>query len=414
MVEGTAQYSRTFALDPRFDYLRPEDRYYLARPKPEFNLAVVGVGVIGREHIKNTFIEGRARIHGVYDSHRESVEAMQREYREYAQEELPRVYDSIDEAVADEELDGFIICTPNYTHKDVIEKVMQAGKPVLLEKPMASTVQGAAAIMRLAQEASAPVQVGLQYRYKAIYKEAIHEVQERGSVGSLKTLSIREHRIPFLDKVDQWNKFERYSGGTLVEKCCHYFDLFNFLAQSLPVRVMASGSLAVDYADFRYEGESADILDNASVIVEYANGVRATFDLCMFAPMFFEELVTCGDGGRLRAFEQEDFTFGDGLQTGLEVYRGENHPARQTQPQYPRVIRELGHSGATFFEHVKFIEVLRGEADDAPTVEEGFWSVVVGAAAEESVRSGQPVNINAFLESYGITVREGELVFQES
>jgi myo-inositol 2-dehydrogenase/D-chiro-inositol 1-dehydrogenase len=86
-----------------------------------------------------------------------------------------------------------------------------------------------------------------------------------------------------LDKVKQWNKFSKFSGGTLVEKCCHYFDLLNMFSQSRPVSVFATGSQAVNFLEFEYNGEKSDILDNAIVSVVYENGVRASFNLCMFA-----------------------------------------------------------------------------------------------------------------------------------
>ncbi|MFL2495511.1 MAG: Gfo/Idh/MocA family oxidoreductase [Porticoccaceae bacterium] len=97
------------------------------------------------------------------------------------------------------------------------------------------------------------VQLGLQYRYKSQYVEALHELKQRKSLGSLKTISVSEHRPPFLDKVDQWNKFNQNTGGTLVEKCCHYFDLMNLMADAAPIRVYASGGQAVNFADFTSE-----------------------------------------------------------------------------------------------------------------------------------------------------------------
>jgi Predicted dehydrogenases and related proteins len=138
-----------------------------------------------------------------------------------------------------------IIATPNYTHVTVLREAVRSGKHILLEKPMATTLPDACQIMRIAERYDAVLQVGLQYRYKPIYVEAIHEALVRRSIGQIKTITILEHREPFLDKVKQWNKFSKYSGGTLVEKCCHYFDLFNLFAQSRPVSVYAVGSQAV-------------------------------------------------------------------------------------------------------------------------------------------------------------------------
>src|SRR5690606_41597345 len=63
--------------------------------------------------------------------------------------------------------------------------------------------------------------------------------------------------------------------------------LINLFAQAKPVRVFGSGSQAVNFTEFEYNGEKSDILDNAFVIIDYENGVRANFSLCMFAPMFY-------------------------------------------------------------------------------------------------------------------------------
>ncbi len=120
-----------------------------------------------------------------------------------------------------------MICTPNYTHFDVLKVAMASGKAIFLEKPMATTLSDAAATVALARDYHSFVQIGLQYRYKAQYVESLHEALVRRSVGEIRMISMSEYRPPFLDKVGQWNKFNDLSGGTLVEKCCHYFDLIN-------------------------------------------------------------------------------------------------------------------------------------------------------------------------------------------
>jgi predicted dehydrogenase len=391
-----AAYSRSLAYSSQFEYIRSEDRYFLKQQERRFKIAVLGTGIHGRGHIKTACIEGRAAVAGIYDPHPESVAAAKKLCAEYEGVE-PRVYESVQEALGDTEIDGYMIVTPNFTHRELLEQLLNSGRPVFLEKPMATNVADAAAMVNAARRSDVPVQVGLQYRYKSIYVEAIHELLGRHSIGEIKTLGIREHRIPFLDKVHQWNKFSRYSGGTLVEKCCHYFDLFNLFSRSRPARVYATGSQAASYGDFQYHGERSDILDNASVLVDYENGIKANFDLCMFVPLFFEEFVACGDGGRLRAYEQEDYLVDDSLQSGLEVYRGERYPSRKSEPRYQGVVRETGHSGADFYAHKAFVDLLNGATDGVPTIEEGYWSVVVGAAAEESVRRGQPVDIPQFI-----------------
>jgi predicted dehydrogenase len=56
-------------------------------------------------------------------------------------------------------------------------------------------------------------------------------------------------------QVNNWNRFNKNSGGTLVEKCCHFFDLMTLIANSRPVRVMASGAQDINHLDEIYDGE---------------------------------------------------------------------------------------------------------------------------------------------------------------
>jgi predicted dehydrogenase len=337
-------------------------------------------------------------VHGVYDPNPGSIRNAIDSFKLFDCDHDLVVYNTLAEACNDPAVDGLVISTPNYTHIEVIREAVKSGKHILLEKPMATRIEHAYEILRLAENYPAVFQIGLQYRYKAIAAETIYEALQRGSIGAIQKVSIVEHRVPFLDKVKQWNKFSKYSGGTLVEKCCHYFDLLNLFSGSRPVSVYGSGSMAVNFQEFEYHGERSDILDNAFVIVKYANGVQATFDLCMFAPMFYEEIVLCGDRGYLRAFERDDFLPASGApKSGLEVLRGENAPSRVSTPSYPEFIEQTGHQGATFYEHVNFVNNIEGLKTNTATVAEGFWSIVVAAAAEEAVKTGEVVMIDELL-----------------
>merc|ERR1719336_3597240 len=110
----------------------------------------------------------------------------------------------------------------------------------------------------------------------------IHEAESE-RLGPPKVLSIREHRFPFLVKVNNWNRFNRYTGGTLVEKACHFFDLMRRIVREDPVAVYASGGQALNHKDEKYGEVTPDIIDHALAIVEFPSGTRALLDLCMFA-----------------------------------------------------------------------------------------------------------------------------------
>ena len=375
-----------------------EEDHYLYNPvTPTHRFAIIGVGTMGKEHMRVATLLGRARIHGIYDPQERSLEVAESEFAKISSAKLIR-YPSLEAACADTEVDAYFICTPNYTHFKVLQTVIKTGKPIFVEKPMATTVGDAARMVRMANSYGSIIRIGLQYRYKSQYVEAFHEALVRKSLGDIKTISMSEHRPPFLDKVGQWNKFNAFSGGTLVEKCCHYFDLINLMAESLPQRVFASGGQAVSFKDFEKDGKASDIDDHAFVVIEYQNGIRANFALNMFSPDFDEEMIVVGNRGRLVAREKDNYQQQQPAIETIEVELGENGVSKVSEVTYPKAIHESGHCGSTFYEHQAFVDQLEGKQIAGATVEQGFWAVVVASAAQESIATGEPVRIGEFLK----------------
>ena len=394
--------SRIFRRGQLFDYLDPSDRLLAAHADPEFSYGVIGCGMMGQEHMRNAALVGRATIGGVFDPAPRSVqyalkniEHARRKEPSETQTPAPTVYRSLDEACADPATDALIIATPNYTHLEVMRIATKYSKAIFLEKPIATTIKDASEVLDLARSHSHTVRFGLQYRYKAVYAEAIKEIFELNSVGQVHSINMLEHRFPFLDKVGQWNKFNATTGGTLVEKCCHYFDLINLFAGGRPSQVFAAGSQAVNFRDFSYNNQTADGLDQAQVTINYDNGVIGSFSLCMFVPGSREEFVICGDRGRLMASEQA--LLGEQNENQLEVWRGENGASIQSSPTYPSYIAGAGHHGSTFYEHLAFADEVAAAGNAAPNLEDGFWSVVVGAAAQTSIERKEAVTIEEVL-----------------
>lgn len=371
-------------------YLEEDDLYIYKRPEIRHRFNVIGAGMIGEEHIKVTMLEGNAEIYGIYDVNANSIAHTCEVFRSLYQKELV-VYSSLEECCNDCMVDGLIICTPNYSHIEIVKTAIESGKNILMEKPMVTTMEDAHRLTRMVKDYPAVFQIGLQYRYKAIYTAARKEVLESKSLGDVHTIAITEHRLPFLDKVGQWNKFSVYSGGTLVEKCCHYFDLFNLFAQSKPLYVYAVGGQDVNFLEFGKDGKTSDILDNAIVTVVYENGIKCVFNLCMFAPMFYEEITICGSKGRIKAYENENYIQADSLKTYFEMLVADNSYSIVSTPCYPKTIQESGHMGATYFEHKNFIENIEGRTTKTATMQDGFWSVAIGVAAEKSVKTGEKV-----------------------
>lgn len=205
-------------------------------------------------------------------------------------------------------------------------------------------------------------------------------------------VAIREHRFPFLQKVGDWNRFNRNTGGTLVEKCCHFFDLMNLLIGRRPLRVMASGAQDVNHLDEIYDGEVPDILDNAFVIVDYEGGARAMLDLCMFAEASRneQEISVVGSEGKVEALVTEGI-----VRIGR---RSDGWGNVRTDTIVDSQVRHVGmHHGASYLEHVALIEAIRSGLQPEVTLDDGLLSVALGVAAHRSIDEGRIIDLAEIL-----------------
>ena len=228
-------------------------------------VAVIGAGAMGREHIRNlALMRDAASLVAVADDFKGSRDQVRALLQSLGMTKTA-IHEKY-EAVLVDGIDAVIIATPNFHHHEVIKAAIKAKKAILVEKPLCTTLNDCQDIQRLvASDPDLFVWVGMEYRYIPSVARLIAEVN-KGTVGRLQMLAIREHRFPFLTKVRNWNRFNAKTGGTLVEKCCHFFDLMLHIIKAPPVRVFATGGQDVNHVGEKDEdGNAADILDNAYV-----------------------------------------------------------------------------------------------------------------------------------------------------
>jgi predicted dehydrogenase len=344
--------------------------------------------MMGCEHLRNLMGLDSVAITAVSDPNEEPLRWATKTLGDRANSVTQ--FTSHEDLLASGLVDAVLVASPNYTHKSILDDILSTDIPVLVEKPMCTTVEDCISVVRAQESRSAITWVGLEYRYMAPIAGLLQELRS-GIIGNMKMMSIREHRFPFLVKVDNWNRFSRNTGGTLVEKCCHFFDLMNLAVGSRPVRVMASGGQDVNHLDEVYNGERSDILDNAYVIVEYANGVRTMLDLSMFAEggQHEQEITVVGDIGKLDAYIP-----GNG-----KIFIG-NRASRSVQeidvPTDPDIAHMGFHFGASFIECKRFVDAVLNNTPPEVTVADGLWSVVIGAAAHKSIDESRPVLISEY------------------
>ncbi len=353
----------------------------------ELRYGVIGTGMMGIEHIENINALDGACVTAISDPHPGS-----RDSGAAAVGSPVSVYVDHRALLESGECDAIVVASPNMTHIDVLRDVLATDLPVLIEKPMCTTVADCRTVVEMAGERNGLVWVGLEYRYMPPVARLIEEVAA-GAAGNVHMVAVREHRFPFLEKVGDWNRFSVNTGGTLVEKCCHFFDLMGLLAGGAPKSVFASGGQDVNHLDELYDGVKSDILDNAFVVVDYDNGVRALLDLCMFAEATHnqEEISVVGDKGKLEALIPENV-----LRAGR---RGEHWIGGvEISAVHDESIAYTGHHhGSSFIEHRRFVDAVRNRSEPDVTVVDGLMSVAVGVAAHRSIEQGRPVEMEEVL-----------------
>ena len=359
---------------------------------------IIGCGSMGREHIENLFALGGAEVTALADPHTESLQAALALGRFN-----PTTFSSHEALINSGLCDAVAIASPNFTHAAILRDALKSKLHILVEKPLVTRLEDGVALLALARGRQALTWVAQEYRYMPPVAEMIRLTHAK-AVGRVIQVAIREHREPFYPKVGDWNRFSANTGGTLVEKCCHYFNLMDHILQERPTRVYASGRQDVNHLDERYDGKVPDILDNAFVIVDYPSGARAHLDLCMFAENSLdnEHITIVGDEGKLESLlpsgvlrfgRREDW--GRREVWGQPSGTGKGVAVRQVRDTN---IKYLGqHFGASYIEHQRFAAALRSGGPAEIGLEEGLRSVATGLAAHQSIATGQAISMSTFL-----------------
>ncbi|MHA7875152.1 Gfo/Idh/MocA family protein [Roseivivax sp.] len=356
------------------------------------NYGIIGAGMMGQEHIRNIQLLGGARVDAIFEPDAEM------RGRAGALAPDAALVASIPEMLRRNTLDCLLIASPNNLHVSQMEEVAAIRPlPMIVEKPLYTSEAEAARVEVLARDYPAPIWVAMEYRYMPPIAMMLERAE--AETGGLKMLTIREHRFPFLDKVQAWNRFNATSGGTLVEKCCHFFDLMRLATGAEPVRVMASGGQSVNHREESYDGRAPDIWDNAYTIVDFDNGARAMLELCMFAEgsKYQEHLSAVGPRGKIEALVPGPTRFWPehlGPAPVPQVVLSPRNPSGEQVldvPVDPALLDAGDHNGSTFYQHRRFLEVIRSGGPVEVSLSDGAKAVRMGLAAQRSAETGAAV-----------------------
>jgi myo-inositol 2-dehydrogenase / D-chiro-inositol 1-dehydrogenase len=358
---------------------------------------LIGCGMMGQEHLRNIALLSGVEVAAVFEPDPKMHDISKRLAPQ------ARMVKRIEELFATPGLDAVLITSPNHYHAaQIAMAIAQSPVPILVEKPACVSISEARTLETVARRASVPIWVGMEYRYMPPIAKMIDQVNRQPVSAAPVMLTVREHRYPFLKKVGDWNRFSRNTGGTLVEKCCHFFDLMRLIMRADPFRLFASGGMNHNHRDEIYDSYPSDILDNAYVVLDFPGQRRAMLELCMFAEAseYQEEIIAVSPFGKITCrvpgpsrFWPEDTM---GPQPTAELVIEHREPRRRERsdiPVDPVLLQAGDHNGSTFYQHEKFLAVVRGTGAVEVTLTDGINAAMIGLAAEHSAATGTTVDL---------------------
>ncbi|MBC8873107.1 MAG: Gfo/Idh/MocA family oxidoreductase [Planctomycetes bacterium] len=280
-----------------------------------------------------------------------------------------KTYDDFDAMLEDEDVEVVLIATPNWLHAEQAIRAFKAGKHVFLEKPIGVDLDECDAILRAWSDSGRLLQIGHELRHANLMR-AMREKIDEGMIGQVQMVVVQEYRFPLLPGWRQTAK----TGGVMLEKNSHFFDLFNWLADAPASRVMAAGGNNVN--------KESPLIDHCFVTVEYENSVRAALVMCLFAEHGSQLTIdVVGDKGRLIALAQDQ---------KLTFY------SRQDETPVEWSF-EPGADGGFHMgfktEHESFVRSLREGKPVVSNGPEARETMRVALAAERAVRDGTIVDL---------------------
>ncbi|MCB9992855.1 MAG: Gfo/Idh/MocA family oxidoreductase [Hyphomicrobiaceae bacterium] len=355
--------------------------------------------------------------------------------------------------------DRVIVTVPDYLHHDYIVAAMRAGCDVVTEKPMTTDLGRLKAILDAQAETGRSISVTFNYRYTPA-RTQLKDILLSGAIGEITAVDFRWHldRVHGADYFRRWHRYKDKSGGLLVHKATHHFDLLNWWIGSTPAEVNAFGrrtfytpemadrlglsahsercltcplaakcDFAMDLRDdeglreLYLENEDSDhyyrdrcvfagditIEDTMQVGVRYANQVSLNYTLCAYSPWEGLEVKFHGTGGELthRHVEVHGVFGGKRQKPAGEGMTTVLHQAGKPPAELEVWHGEGDHGGADPVMLSYLFDAEKTGPDPynrQSTHVDGAWSILTGIAANHSMAAGKAVSVDDLLNANGI------------
>jgi predicted dehydrogenase len=326
-------------------------------PNDKVRLASLGLGWWGSELADAVARTGRAQIVSCFARNADGR-------NQFAAKHGCRAAGSLDDLLADPEVEGVIIATSHQSHRPLIEQAAAAGKHIFVEKPFTNTVEDGVASVTAARAAGVLLQVGHQRRRTAA-KRRIKALLDAGDLGDVETVVAHQsipngYKMP--DDAWRWDP-EQSPLGSMTSLGVHKIDTMHYLVG--PIRTVFA---------LTRPGRSRPIDEATVLAMEFENGALATLTTSFFTPVI-NEIAVFG-------MEAAVFSSGGGARLHLQ---GRNDPGPEEVPLDPvdPVVDQL----------TDFTRAIRGEIPVEVDGEAGLAVIAVLEAAVQSTATGGPVEV---------------------
>lgn len=280
------------------------------------------------------------------------------------------------------DLDAVIVTVPTALHAEVAIAAMQSGKHVYLEKPIAASMYEAEKIMDVWQKTGVVGMVGFNYRCNPLHVEARKQIEAR-RIGPLVAVQSVFSTPPRM--MPDWKRVRMSGGGVLLDLASHHIDLVRFLFQQ-----------DIQMVSAKIESHRTEH-DTAALHLQLVNGlsVQSSFSLCSKDEDRFEIQGHAGnmtvDRYRSLAVEIIDAaSSASSLRRMTEKLRGLAH-----LPYLVQKLRSPWHEPSYREALLRFVSAVRQGTGTSPDLLDGYRSLEVIAAAEQSARTGQSVSLTS-------------------
>ncbi len=334
-------------------------------------VGLIGCGTVATERVERAYpaLHELGEVVATCDPVRERAEALAGHARRSGAE--CRVYTALDELLGDPRVDAVDICTPHPYHAEPAIAAASAGKHVLVEKPMATTLDDGRRMLAAAERAGVILCVNEQLRVQ----EPVVRARDMIAAGEIGTPAVvRAHRIGYLEErwmVRGWRQdAAQAGGGMLLDQGPHYFAMLRVLAGPVAGEVTHVSALAGTVReDWRAE-------DTAVVVLRFESGLLGEALYCWATRTPERGAVGSAYGTR----GSLDIISAEG---GLILHRGDLPGGRQV------MIPDDGYDHSYNMSIADFLRAVRGEQEAVSTGTEGLRDLAVVEACYRSWRSGQ-------------------------